>query len=393
MHGRPDHPRSPAAKQGCETCHGPGSTHADDPEVPGLIRAFVKEPPRVANATCVTCHSRGTHALWEGSAHEGRNLSCVSCHSVHAFKSEKAQLKTVREMDTCATCHRDKAAKVDRSGHMPLREGKMECSTCHNPHGATNVRALRKGDSIGEMCTSCHADKRGPVPVGACPQPRRLHDLPRPARLGERTDARDQDADHVPAVSRHDTAPQHHLRLEPDRIRRVSQRAHLRAVVHHVPLDDSRVEPSERPAVHPVGTIMRITRLLPVLAVALAPLTAGAQTTTAPAPAPTTQPAASGGEGVQPPAPAESGAQRWTGSFDFGIRGSDVEGDRGRFERYRDLGDGLFLEGLRLHRERNGVLLAFQAEHVGRRDQRYVAEVGKPGRFAGTFMWTRFPCC
>ena len=162
MHGRPDHPRSPAAAQGCESCHGPGSLHADDPEAPGLIKAFLKEPVQEANETCLSCHTRGTHALWEGSAHEMRNLACVSCHSVHEFKSERAQLKTVREMDTCATCHRDKVAKLDRSGHMPLREGKMECSTCHNPHGTTNVRQLREGDSIAEACTSCHADKRGP---------------------------------------------------------------------------------------------------------------------------------------------------------------------------------------------------------------------------------------
>ena len=162
MHGRKDHPRSPAAKYGCETCHGPGSKHVEDAEVPGMIRALAKEPPADANETCLTCHARGTHAMWEGSAHDSRNLSCTTCHSVHSFKSEKSQLKTVHQMQTCATCHRDKAAKVDRSGHMPLREGKMECSTCHNPHGSTNVKQLRKGDSIAEMCTSCHADKRGP---------------------------------------------------------------------------------------------------------------------------------------------------------------------------------------------------------------------------------------
>ena len=162
MHGRRDHPRSPASKQGCETCHGPGARHADDPEAPGLIRAFAKEPPRQGNEVCTSCHSRGEHALWDGSAHDARNLSCASCHSVHAFKSERGQLKTARQMDTCATCHRDKVAKLDRSGHMPLREGKMECSTCHSTHGATNVRQLRTGDSIAEACTSCHADKRGP---------------------------------------------------------------------------------------------------------------------------------------------------------------------------------------------------------------------------------------
>ena len=68
----------------------------------------------------------------------------------------------VREMDTCKSCHRDKVAKLDRSGHMPVAEGKMECSSCHSVHGAKNSRLLRAGFTPNESCTSCHADKRGP---------------------------------------------------------------------------------------------------------------------------------------------------------------------------------------------------------------------------------------
>jgi DmsE family decaheme c-type cytochrome len=113
-------------------------------------------------ATCTTCHNRGEHALWDGSQHDTRGLACTSCHSVHSYKSEAKQLKKPTQMELCASCHRDKAAKLDRSGHMPVREGKLECSSCHNVHGSTNVRLLRKGDSIAESCTSCHADKRGP---------------------------------------------------------------------------------------------------------------------------------------------------------------------------------------------------------------------------------------
>ena len=161
-HGRASHPRSPAATRGCESCHGPGSRHVDDPAVAGSIISFRTARPQDASQTCLTCHQRGNHALWEGSVHDARKLACTTCHSVHAFKSERAQLKAAAERDTCATCHRDKIAKLDRSGHMPVREGKMECSTCHNPHGSTNVKQLRKGDSIAELCTTCHADKRGP---------------------------------------------------------------------------------------------------------------------------------------------------------------------------------------------------------------------------------------
>jgi len=40
-----------------------------------------------------------------------------------------------------------------------------------------------------------------------------------------------------------------------------------------------------------------------------------------------------------------------TGSIDFGVRGTSVNGEPARYERYRDLGDGLFLGGIRLNRE------------------------------------------
>jgi DmsE family decaheme c-type cytochrome len=155
-------PRSPGAQQACETCHGPGSLHADDPDHVDVLNNFKKMPAGAINDSCTSCHNRGEHALWAGSQHERRDLACTSCHSLHSPKSETGSLKGKTETETCATCHRDKEAKLDRSGHMPLREGKMSCSSCHNMHGSTNVRLLRKGDSIAELCTSCHAEKRGP---------------------------------------------------------------------------------------------------------------------------------------------------------------------------------------------------------------------------------------
>ena len=161
-HAAKTDPRSPAAKLGCESCHGPGAKHIDDPATHKTRNLKSTGQASVINETCTTCHSRQTHVLWEGSQHETRGLACTTCHSVHTPKSEDKQLKEATQRELCATCHRDKISKLDRSGHMPVREQKMECSSCHNVHGTTNVRLLRKGDSIAELCTSCHAEKRGP---------------------------------------------------------------------------------------------------------------------------------------------------------------------------------------------------------------------------------------
>jgi DmsE family decaheme c-type cytochrome len=160
-HGYARHPRTPAAAQGCETCHGPGEAHTQDPENVKL-RQFDRLAATAVTDSCTTCHDRGSHALWAGSQHESRNVSCVTCHSVHSPRSEVAQLKAADQLKLCVNCHRDKVAKLDKSGHMPVREGKMECTSCHNPHGSTNVRLLKAGNSINESCASCHAEKRGP---------------------------------------------------------------------------------------------------------------------------------------------------------------------------------------------------------------------------------------
>ena len=163
-HGQTANPRSPAAKLGCESCHGPGQAHVDD-DAKGKITKFKELKPAEVNRTCLTCHDRGTHAGWEGSTHEARNLSCATCHSVHKPASFTHQLVKATETQLCATCHRTQVAKTERAvAHMPVREGKMACSSCHNPHGSiSNVKALKVGSSVAESCISCHTEMRGPM--------------------------------------------------------------------------------------------------------------------------------------------------------------------------------------------------------------------------------------
>jgi DmsE family decaheme c-type cytochrome len=118
--------------------------------------------PRAVNEACLSCHNRSSHNEWAGSKHDSRNVSCTTCHSVHAPKSERAQLKTETQVETCVQCHRKEVNKIHKSSHMPVKEGKMECTSCHNPHGSQNVKMLKEGNSITEACASCHAEKRGP---------------------------------------------------------------------------------------------------------------------------------------------------------------------------------------------------------------------------------------
>jgi DmsE family decaheme c-type cytochrome len=151
----------------CENCHGPGSAHVKaggGRGVGGIISFRPEDQSRTAeenNAICLSCHERGDRTNWQGSTHETRGLMCTNCHTVMKAESRKNQLKTAFEPDTCFQCHKDRRAQMFRSSHMPLREGKIVCSDCHNPHGSF-TEALLKKDSINDTCYTCHAEKRGP---------------------------------------------------------------------------------------------------------------------------------------------------------------------------------------------------------------------------------------
>jgi DmsE family decaheme c-type cytochrome len=151
----------------CENCHGPGSAHAKaggGRDVGGLISFRPNDQSHSVdetNSICLTCHQRGDRTNWSGSTHETRGLLCTNCHTIMKSVSAKFQLKTAIEPDTCFQCHKDRRAQMFSSAHMPVREGKMVCSDCHNPHGSVTESLLR-ANSINENCYKCHAEKRGP---------------------------------------------------------------------------------------------------------------------------------------------------------------------------------------------------------------------------------------
>jgi DmsE family decaheme c-type cytochrome len=154
-------------KFACENCHGAGSQHVKlggGRGIGGIISFRADDLSRSVqenNAICLACHEKGDRTYWSGSTHEVRNVACTNCHTIMRSVSVKFQLKTVFEPETCFQCHKDRRAQMARSSHMPLREGKMVCSDCHQPHGTANEALLRTA-TINDTCYKCHAEKRGP---------------------------------------------------------------------------------------------------------------------------------------------------------------------------------------------------------------------------------------
>lgn len=160
-----EHPTSAVTKLGCEGCHGPSKAHAESGGAElGQMIGFSRKsrtPVTQRNAICLNCHEKTTRMFWKGSAHESRDVACTSCHTIMHAVSERGNLQKETVLETCGQCHQQRKSQQLRYSHMPIGQGKMECTSCHNPHGSANEKLLI-ATSVNETCYSCHAEKRGP---------------------------------------------------------------------------------------------------------------------------------------------------------------------------------------------------------------------------------------
>lgn len=150
------------AQPGCQSCHGPGETHTQNPGSPGSMFVFTAATPQQVNSRCLACHSTGAEQMnFKTSTHAEKGLACTNCHSIHHPKTAQLLLKAPQP-DLCYACHVERKTEFNLPTHHKVNEGLVQCSDCHNPHGSAQPKQLRTSTAADAVCFTCHADKRGP---------------------------------------------------------------------------------------------------------------------------------------------------------------------------------------------------------------------------------------
>lgn len=152
---------SPANRNQCESCHGPGAGHVEKGGGKGTgIFAFGRKVDAKAKSErCLTCHEdQKGQAFWSMSKHKSAGVSCDNCHTAHSSLPKNLKAS---QPELCFGCHKDIKMQANKQSHHPIKEGKVLCSDCHDPHGEFGPKMV-KADTVNELCYKCHAEKRGP---------------------------------------------------------------------------------------------------------------------------------------------------------------------------------------------------------------------------------------
>lgn len=149
--------RSTALEGGCEACHGPRSQHVRDEEP---ILAWGDMSAAQQSNVCMQCHAGGSRMGFKAGAHMGAEVSCTACHEAKAPQGAPPASSRANTVEACYGCHGDMRGQMGKASHHPVREGRMDCVSCHNVHGSNP--SLMKTSTVSETCYSCHSEKRGP---------------------------------------------------------------------------------------------------------------------------------------------------------------------------------------------------------------------------------------
>ena len=150
--------------------------YSEDPNDPTLLEVLETDPTALEDRFWRDGTGRVAGREYSGfleSPEHMDELTCLSCHSMHAYEDPDTQLNPdVRGNRSCLGCHTDYSDDVSQhTRHRPESSG-SECMNCHMPHttyGFFSAMRSHRIDSPGlqtstesgrpNACNLCHLDR------------------------------------------------------------------------------------------------------------------------------------------------------------------------------------------------------------------------------------------
>lgn len=150
----------------CESCHGPGYRHLQNPSRETRPLASITVDTTLTKG-CGECHS-GVHTpfmeQWAASKHgyggtafeeEGGRSPCNTCH----------EGRSAIRLNFGKVTNYVESADTGAASYQPI-----VCAVCHDPHSAKNdgqLRAPLGEPSTNQLCIKCHSRQGAPTPGSA----------------------------------------------------------------------------------------------------------------------------------------------------------------------------------------------------------------------------------
>jgi predicted CXXCH cytochrome family protein len=171
----------------CERCHGPGSSHVQQPAQSdrpnatgeGSIVRPTRLDPQTSSMVCAQCHSlrdviapdykAGEHyydyfvPVLEYGARKASDPNYWADGRTRRFSNDAIGLWQsecfLRGGATCTTCHEPHQPDIDRSPQLAAGNNAL-CTRCHQEIGArVTAHTRHRAESAGSSCVECHMPK------------------------------------------------------------------------------------------------------------------------------------------------------------------------------------------------------------------------------------------
>jgi len=135
--------------ENCLSCHAGKEEHS----------SFRRSEHLRNNVGCTDCHSA------HGATNHPTKVGSITYPAIDSEDNPgpaTAKMLKVSEPQLCMSCHQQTKAQFSQPFHHKVLEGQMKCSDCHTAHGGFELKNGRTAVGADQVCVKCHTDKQGP---------------------------------------------------------------------------------------------------------------------------------------------------------------------------------------------------------------------------------------